>query len=175
MRRVSVVGNSGSGKTTIAARLAAALGVTHIELDSINHQANWEPLPRDEFRARVDALTDADGWVVDGNYSAVRDLVWAKADTVVWLDLPRRVVARQIVARSVGRVVWRRELWNGNREGWRNLVTRDPNENAIRHSWRKYDATRAKYEAAMADPAHAHLRFIRVTSRRASADLWRQT
>ena len=75
VRRVSVVGNSGSGKTTVAAQLAARLGVSHIELDAIRHQPNWQELPDDEFRSRVAALTDADGWVVDGNYGAVRDLV----------------------------------------------------------------------------------------------------
>ncbi len=171
VRRVSVVGNSGSGKTTVAAQLAARLGVSHIELDAIRHQPNWQELPDDEFRSRVAALTDADGWVVDGNYGAVRDLVWSRADTVVWLDLPRLVVARRIVARSLGRVMGRRELWNGNRETWRNLVTRDPNESAIRASWQNHDRNRARYEAAMDDPANAHLAFVRLTSTRA-AKIW---
>ena len=69
-------------------------------------------------------IVAGDGWVVDGNYSAVRDLVWDRADTVVWLDLPRLVVVRRITTRSIRRVVRREELWNGNRERWRNLVTR---------------------------------------------------
>ena len=116
-------------------------------------------------------LIEADGWVVDGNYGAVRDLVWARADTVVWLDLPRLVVARRIVTRSVGRVLRRTELWNGNRETWRNLVTRDPNESAIRASWQNHYRSRARYAAAAQDPAHAHLRFVRLTSTRA-AKIW---
>ena len=66
----------------------ARLGVSHIELDAIRHQPSWQELPDDEFRSRVAVLIDADGWVVDGNYGAVRDLVWSRADTVVWLDLP---------------------------------------------------------------------------------------
>jgi adenylate kinase family enzyme len=94
VRRVSVVGNSGSGKSTVAAALAAALGVPHLELDGVFHQPGWEPLPADSFRAVVAAAVAGDGWVLDGNYSAVRDLVWARADTVVWLDLPRRTVMR---------------------------------------------------------------------------------
>src|SRR5262245_43481632 len=76
MRRISVVGNSGSGKTTMATRLAAALGIPHLELDSVFHQADWQPLPREEFRAAVRDFAAADAWVIDGNYdSAVRDLV----------------------------------------------------------------------------------------------------
>jgi adenylate kinase family enzyme len=81
MRRVSVVGNSGSGKSTLARALAVRLGVRYVELDAIQHQRDWQPIPTDEFRTRVDAATASSSWVVDGNYSAVRDLVWARADT----------------------------------------------------------------------------------------------
>ena len=88
MRRVSVVGISGARKTTLARRLAAALEVPHVELDAIFHQPGWTELPVEEFRERVRLELAAEGWVVDGNYTAVRDLVWAAADTVVWLDRP---------------------------------------------------------------------------------------
>ena len=95
------MGNSGSGKSTLARVLAQRLSVTYVELDAIHHQPGWRPLPTADFRARVDALTAADRWVVDGNYSAVRDLVWERADTVVWLDPPRRTVMRQVIWRSL--------------------------------------------------------------------------
>src|SRR6266571_7794353 len=81
VRRVSVVGSSGSGKSTLASELAARLHVPHVELDAIFHQPGWTPLPEEEFTAAVAAAVAADGWVVDGNYSAVRPLVWARADT----------------------------------------------------------------------------------------------
>ena len=116
MQRVSVVGNSGSGKTTLAGALGRAMGVPHLELDGVFHQPNWEPLDRDEFRRRVGEFVAADRWVIDGNYSAVRDLIWARADTVVWLDPPRYRVMRQILWRTVRRAALRKELWNGNRE-----------------------------------------------------------
>jgi adenylate kinase family enzyme len=166
MRRVSVVGSSGSGKSTVAARLAEQLGVPHNELDAINHQPNWTPLPPDEFRRRVTEVTAPDGWVVDGNYSTVRDIVWARADTVVWLDLPRGVVARRITMRSIRRVARREELWNGNRERLRNLLTRDPEESAIRHSWLNHQKNHDRYEAALADPAFARLHFVQLRSQR---------
>ena len=126
VRRLSVVGISGSGKTSLSLRLAVALGVQHIELDAMFHQPGWAELPPAEFRRRVEVAIQADGWVVDGNYSAVRDLVWAAADTVVWLDLPRSLVMRRVLGRTVARAVTRRELWNGNRETWRNtFASRD--------------------------------------------------
>jgi adenylate kinase family enzyme len=164
VRRVAVVGNSGSGKSTLAAALAARLGVPHVELDSIYHQPGWEPLPREEFRARVADRIAGDGWVVDGNYSAVRDLVWARADTVVWYDLPRRTVMRQVVVRTVSRAVTRRELWNGNREPLTALFRLDPEHSIIRWAWSRHGKYRRRYSAAAADPAYAGLTFVRIGS-----------
>lgn len=165
MRRVSVVGCSGSGKSAIAAALAGRLGVPHIELDGIYHQPGWEPLPDNEFRVTVDALTRSGGWVVDGNYSAVRDLVWSRADTVVWLDLPRRTVMRQVVWRTARRAALRVELWNGNRERWRNFFARDPADSVIVWAWQRHAVYRDRYRAASADPAWRHLTFVRIGSR----------
>ena len=166
VRRVSVVGTSGSGKSTLARELADILGVPHLELDAVHHQPGWAPLPTDEFRRIVAARAAAGGWVIDGNYGRVRDLVWARADTVVWLDLPKRTVMRQVVWRTLRRVALRRELWNGNRERWRNFLTWNPEQSVISWAWHKHAPDRAKYAAAAADPASAHLRFIRLASRR---------
>ena len=166
VRRVSVVGNSGSGKSTLARELAAALGVPHLELDSAFHQPGWEPLPVDDFQRVVAAWAAGDGWVIDGNYSVVQPIVWARADTVVWLDLPKRTVMRQVVWRTLRRVALRRELWNGNRERWRNFLTWNPEQSVISWAWHKHAQDHARYAAAAADAASAHLRFIRLASRR---------
>jgi adenylate kinase family enzyme len=165
VRRVSVVGTSGSGKSRLARELAVILGVPHLELDAVHNQPGWAPLPTDEFRRIVAAHTAAGGWVIDGNYSRVRDLVWARADTVVWLDLPKPTVMRQVVWRTLRRVALRRELWNGNRERWRNFLTWNPEQSIISWAWHKHAADRAMYAAAAADPANAHLRFLRLASR----------
>jgi adenylate kinase family enzyme len=166
VRRVSVVGNSGSGKSTLARELAARLGVPHLELDSVYHQPGWEPLPEDEFRRLVTAKTDEDGWVIDGNYSAVRSIVWTCADTVVWLDPPRWTVMRRVAWRTVRRAVTQQELWNGNREPLSNFLTWDPEQSVISWAWHNHAKYRSRYGAAAADPANAHLTFIRLTSRR---------
>ncbi len=95
----------------------------------------------------------------------------APADTVVWLDLPRPTVMRQIAVRSLRRVVTREELWNGNRETWRNLLTWDPNESVMRWAWTHFDTVRQRYEAAMDDPRWAAVDFIRLRSRREAAEI----
>jgi adenylate kinase family enzyme len=164
VRRVSVVGTSGSGKSTLAAELARALGASWLELDSVYHQPGWKPLPDEEFRSRVAAVVQGESWVIDGNYSVARELVWARADTVVWLDLPKRTVMRRIVWRTLCRVARRAELWNGNRERWRNLFTWDQQESVISWAWHKHRPNRERFAAAMADPANSHLTFVRLTS-----------
>jgi adenylate kinase family enzyme len=161
-----VVGTSGSGKSTLARELAVVLGVPHLELDSVYHQPGWVQLPRDEFRQAVAVNIAGDSWVIDGNYSAVRQLVWARADTVVWLDLPKGTVMRQIIWRTFRRVAGRKELWNGNRERWRNFFSFDPQQSVIAWAWHKHAEYQERYAAAAKDPANDHLTFIRLTSRR---------
>ena len=162
MRRVSIVGNSGSGKTTLATALAAALAVPRLELDAVYHLPGWQPRPLPEFRAIVAGFVAADGWVVDGNYSGVSDLVWARADTVVWLDLPRPRVMRQLTRRTLSRMATGRPLWHGNRERWSNLFRLDPEESILRWAWTQHDPYRRRYQAARADPAWAGLAFIQL-------------
>ena len=173
MRRVSIVGSSGSGKSTVGKALAQRLGVAHVELDSIRHQAGWTELPDDEFIRRVEAASAGQAWVIDGNYSmAVRDgPVWRLADTVVWLDLPRRTVMRQVTARSAARVFRRQELWNGNRERLRNLLSWDPEESVIRWAWTRHASVRAVYEARLSESAGCPFDVVRLRSRR-EIDTW---
>jgi adenylate kinase family enzyme len=165
VQRVSVVGSSGSGKSTLARALAARLGLPHLELDSVYHQPGWVPLPDDQFAQRVTAATAGERWVIDGNYNRVRPLIWDRADTVIWLDLPRRTVMRRLAWRTLRRVAGRAELWNGNRERWRNFFSWDPEESVIAWAWQHYPVYAERYTAAARDPAYAHLTFIRLTGR----------
>src|SRR5437867_3125600 len=116
-RRIAVYGPSGSGKTTLARNIGAALGLPVIELDAVFHQPNWTPTPDDEFRAKIGALLDSysDGWVADGNYGMVRPLILSRADAVLRLRLPFRVVYPRLLRRTLTRAWRKEELWNTNR------------------------------------------------------------
>jgi adenylate kinase family enzyme len=164
MDRIVVVGNSGTGKTSLARVLAHRLQVPHTELDAIFHQPGWTELETTEFRRRVRARIAEPRWVIDGNYQQVRDLVWGRADTVVWLDLPRALVLRRVVWRTARRAITRKRLWNGNRERLRETLSWQPERSIIRWSWTQHAAYRERYEAAMDDAALAHLSFHRLGS-----------
>ncbi|MEU7723854.1 AAA family ATPase [Streptomyces sp. NPDC040724] len=125
MDRIVVIGTSGSGKSTLAGRLAARLGLVHLELDAFVHGPGWKSVPQVTFRRTLEERMATGGWVCDGNYFDRTDWVWQQADTVIWLDMPLRLVLPRLVRRSIQRIVTREELWNGNREEWTALVGRD--------------------------------------------------
>jgi len=121
-RRIAIYGNSGSGKSTLGHALGERLGIPFIELDAIVHyRPNWEDRSDDDFRAQVQAALDASptGWICDGNYGAVRDLILPQADTAIWLRLPFHVVYWRLASRTIPRSLRGTPLWNGNRESLR--------------------------------------------------------
>lgn len=125
-QRLVVIGTSCSGKTTFARQLAQALGVTHIELDAIHWKPNWCPRPLEEFRALVEQAIAGENWVIDGNYSEVRDMVWNRATHIIWLNYPFLFVFARAIRRAVRRIVLKEVLFSGNRETWRLLfLSRD--------------------------------------------------
>jgi adenylate kinase family enzyme len=161
MRRVNVVGTSAVGKSTLAVALADRLGVPYIELDALHWEPNWTEASDEVMRERVRAAISPDAWVVDGNYSAIRDLVWARADTVVWLDLSLPTVLGRYARRTVRRIIRREELWSGNRERLGFLFGRDSLLWWILSTYRR---RRRDYPSLLA--AHPHITAIRLTSPR---------
>jgi adenylate kinase family enzyme len=164
VQRVSIVGVSGAGKSTTGRAIAEVLGVEFTELDSVFHRPGWTHPDDEEFRDLVRELAAGERWVIDGNYSAVRDLVWAKADAIVWLDPPRGVATARVLRRTLRRVTTRQELWNGNREHWTNLLRPDPEQNIVLWSWTRHPVYAERYGAAMEDPALDHAQRFRLRS-----------
>lgn len=164
MLRIAIVGGSGSGKSTLAVELAAILDARPVELDALFHKPGWEPTPTAEFRAKVADALDTDRWVVAGNYSVVMDLTQGRADTIIWLDLPRWLVTWRVAKRSVTRAAKREELWNGNRERWRNLISRDPETNIIVWAWTHHSVHTQRYETFMTGKFWSHARVVRLTT-----------
>jgi len=119
MQRVCVIGVTGSGKTTLANRIAAQLRLDYVEMDSLYWNPHWTPVDPEIFRSRIASVAAGDAWVTDGNYSRARDILWPRADTFVWLDLPFHVTFMRLVHRTFRRWLQKAELWNGNRESLR--------------------------------------------------------
>jgi len=163
--RIHVVGLPGSGKTTLARRLAEHLHLEHIELDALMHLPGWTPRPDEDFRRVVGERLEAGRWVVDGNYGLVRPLVWAKVDVVIWLDLPRRVVFPALVARSFRRVWTREELWNGNQERWTGLFAPRKEDNLLLWAMHKWPQHQELYGRLQVCPPRPGVEVVRLRAR----------
>ncbi len=121
--RISVVGLSGSGKTTVARKLAGLVNAPHVELDAL-HWVNpgWVEPPDEEFHAAVGRALAGDDWVVEGNYRSARAVYWARVELLVWLDLPLWLTTWRALWRSLRRVGSSEPLWGTQRESLRHSV-----------------------------------------------------
>jgi adenylate kinase family enzyme len=159
------MGISGGGKTTLGKQLAARLGVPFVELDSHQHGPNWKESTPEELRASVTAALDAapDGWVVDGNYyTPLGGTVLDRADTLVHLDPSLPLAFRRVLWRTTWRAARRQELWNGNRESFRNMLF-------SRYSmplWVLKQHANFRRRIAEIAALHPHLEVVRITTRR---------
>ncbi|MBI5957259.1 MAG: AAA family ATPase [Chloroflexi bacterium] len=171
-QRIAVIGVTGSGKTTLAARLARQFGACHIELDALHWGPHWTEAPLDVFRARVDDALSVNAWVIDGNYRKVRDIIWARADTVIWLDYALPVILARLFKRTLRRVLTREELWSGNRETVRGALF---SRNSL-FIWalKTYRRRKREYPVWLTKPEYQHLTLIRLTSPRAADDWLKQ-
>jgi adenylate kinase family enzyme len=158
--RVVVVGTSGSGKTTLARDLAGVHGVAHVELDALYWGPDWTPADPETFAERVDRAVAGDEWICDGNYSRVRDLVWKRAGTLVWLNYGFPRVFARAVHRTLRRAITGEELYSGNVESLRNITDRDWIPWWVIRTFRR---RRREIPQLLARPEYAHLEVVELT------------
>ncbi len=165
-RRIVIVGDACSGKSSLAAGLSSGLGIEHVELDALYWKPGWVGADVEVFRERVETATRGAAWVVTGNYRTQVDISWPRAESVVWLDLPLRVTLPRILARSFRR--WRTGelLWGTNREHLlRHLMLWDQQRSLLTWTLVHHRSLRRRYEMAMREPAYGHINFHRIPSR----------
>jgi adenylate kinase family enzyme len=161
-QRISIVGTTGSGKTTLAKQVSQRLQIPHVELDALHWEPNWTAAEPQVFRDRTQEALSDDRWVVDGNYSVVRDIVWGKADTVVFLDYSFWLIMRRLLGRTLRRSLKQEELWSGNRENIRkSFFSRD---SILIWMLKTYPEKRKKYPTLFQKPEYAHLSIVHLRS-----------
>ena len=172
MRRIVVIGTSGSGKTTLAREFSQALNIPHIELDAIHWKPNWVGRSAAEMKSLLDPLLEQPAWACDGNYQKVRDVVWGRADTIIWLDYSMTLTMSRCFRRTIARWWTQQELWSGNRETlWANFFTRDSLFLWIVQTWRRH---RRDYPRLFKAPECRHLQVRRFRTP-AELERWKQS
>ena len=170
-KHIVVIGTTSSGKSTLAKTLADKFGHDFIELDALHWEANWKEAELSVFRERVEHATQAEAWVVAGNYNVVRDIVWSRAEVVLWLDYPFHIVFWRLLTRTIRRGWTQEELWNGNREKfwWHLKLWSD--ESLFKWLFKTYWRRKREIPKLLSQPEYKHLKLIQFKGPR-EAEMW---
>ena len=155
MKRVAIIGNSGAGKSTLAAALSAQTGLPLIASDPFYWELGWQAVAPEAVRQRVIEATAGDTWVIDGSFVSERDVIWARADTVIWLDYPLALVMWRVCRRNLGWFLTRAATWSGNRMNWKRAWS------GIHHAHHGFAQKRATYPALLAEFSHLNILHFR--------------
>jgi hypothetical protein len=162
--RLVVVGMTCSGKSTLAARLAAAIDAPFVELDALFWKPGWVE-DEEGFPAKVAAATAGDRWVVAGNYfGRTSAITWPRAETVVWVDLGMLRLLWRVLRRSWMRWRSRELLWETNTENFWTHLKLWSKDSLLYFVLTGHGRLRTRYTSAMVDPQWAHIRFVRLCS-----------
>ena len=169
--RIIVIGTTSSGKSTLAKQLAEQIQAEFIDLDSLHWEPNWVEAPDALFRKRVEKATSSQVWVVAGNYHVVRDIIWLRAEAIIWLDYPFHIVFWRLLTRTIRRVVTREKLFSGNVEnGWMHLKLWSQ-ESLFHWLFKTYWRRKREYPILFALPENTYLQVIHFKHPK-EADQW---
>ncbi|WP_144796426.1 AAA family ATPase [Microbacterium paludicola] len=173
-QRVLIAGVTGSGKTTLARRLATKWDLTHHEIDALHHGPNWTPRP--QFLDDVRAFASTERWVTEWQYTSkgTDEIVTPRAQLAIWLDYPWHVVRGRLVRRTLQRSILRTKMFNDNVEKplWELLRTRDPEENIL--VWQSRTRNNWSTRMPAMQERFPHLTIVRLPHPRAT-ERWLQT
>ena len=160
--RILVMGNPGSGKSTFSTKLSLTLDIPYYELDAIHWQKNWQMLGLPEFRQRIQQICSKSQWVIDGNYPKARDLILQRVDRVIILDLPIWKSFLRLLIRSLSRNFKDKELWNGNRESFRE--TYFSKDSLLLYALRTYRHKKQHFIDLVQNPEYAQINIVYFSS-----------
>jgi adenylate kinase family enzyme len=143
--RIAIVGTSGSGKSTLAENICRHCGHKNIELDALYWKPDWQGSSTEELAAKLNReISECEKYVIHGNYSSIRDLVWNNIDAVIWLNYRKSIVMWRVIKRTLKRVITREKLWNGNVETVKgSFFAKDA---IIIWAWNTYAKRKEQYE-----------------------------
>jgi adenylate kinase family enzyme len=145
MKRILVIGNSGTGKSTLAKRLSTCLNLPYFPSDPFYWEPGWKLTPADRVFQQVRDVTSQKSWILDGNFDEYHEFVWRQADCILWLDYSLSIILKQVIIRNFKWLLTREPGWSGNRMTLRRAVS------GVRHAIRSYSLKKKKYPCWLAE------------------------
>ncbi len=168
-RRIHVIGNSCSGKSSLGKQLASAFALAFVELDALNWEPNWVGLNDTdpaELERRMMNATKGDGWVVAGSYTRfAQRTFWSRLETIIWLDLPMHILLYRLMVRSWVRWRTKELLWGTNYESfWPQLRIWNKGDSLLWWIVTQHQRKRRRMLTFMDEPRWQHIDFVRLGS-----------
>lgn len=161
MQRISIIGTSGSGKTTLARQISQITAIPHIELDYLRWEPDWKLVSQDVWSERILHALAGDRWIVDGNCSQIHNIIWSRADTVIWLDYSLAIILQRLLWRTLRRVITQEAVCNGNYETWKTTLSRD---SIVLWAIQTYRRRQKEYPLLLSKLEYSHLKVIHLQS-----------
>lgn len=100
MKRIVVIGNSASGKSTLSMKINEITSIPVYHLDKILWKVDWERTPEEEFTSKHDEILAKANWIIDGvAYKSTIEKRFATADTIICLDTPLEICRERALQR----------------------------------------------------------------------------
>lgn len=117
MKRIMIIGPGNAGKSTLAIKLGKSLNLPVYHLDKIFWLPNWVTIDREKFIEEQSKITLMDQWIIEGDFKKTYEIRAKRADTIIYLNLPRRVIIPRFFKRVYKyRKQIRPDMTEGNKE-----------------------------------------------------------
>lgn len=170
-KRIVIIGVTGCGKTTFAKLLSKKLQIPMIELDTLFWGPEWAPTPLETFQTTLKDRLKEEAWIADGNYRRARNIIWGNAQMIIWLDYPFCLIFGRLLKRSLGRILFKKALWNNNQETFQRLFSR---ESILLWMIKTYSLYKREIPRSLRQPEYHHLKIIRLCSLKETREFLRK-
>ena len=162
MKKINVIGTTGSGKSNFSARLASKMDVPYIHMDQLFWKSDWVESTDAEFISKLEKMLSTKSWVLDGNYSRTNSIKWAQVDTIIWIDYSYIRTFFQLLKRTTIRATLKQELWEGtgNRESFgKSFLSKN---SILLWFFKNYSRNKDRYSELMIASKYQNVKFIRL-------------
>lgn len=101
VKRISIIGGSGTGKTTLTNNLGNKLNIPIYHLDGCHHLENWVVRDSDERDKMIIDIMNKNKWIMDGTYTSTLEQRLKKSDLIIYLDYSSLAQLKGVLGRYI--------------------------------------------------------------------------